>query len=69
MKKYIVELTREERKTLKQLAHTGRGAAFRIQRANILLKVDQGKAGPGPRPRHGRFQRTTYAARVSVLPQ
>ena len=47
MKKYIVELTREERRNLKQLATTGKGAVFRIQRANILLKVDQGKEGPG----------------------
>ena len=47
MKKYIVELTREERRLLKQLASTGKAAAFRIQRANMLLKVDQGKNGPG----------------------
>lgn len=46
MKKYIVELTREERRSLKQLASTGKAAAFRIQRANMLLKVDQGKDGP-----------------------
>ena len=46
MKKYIVELTREERRYLKQLVSTGKAAAFRIQRANILLKVDQGKDGP-----------------------
>jgi len=47
MKKYIVELNREERRHLKQLASTGKAAAFRIQRANVLLKVDQGPDGPG----------------------
>ena len=46
MKKYIVELTRKERGHLRHLASNGKGAAFRIQRANILLKVDQGKFGP-----------------------
>ena len=47
MKKYIVELTREERGQLEDLAGNGKNAAFRIKRANILLKVDQGKHGPG----------------------
>ena len=45
MKKYVVELTREERRYLVNLANNGKGAAFRIRRANILLKVDQGKHG------------------------
>jgi transposase len=47
MKKYIVELTRKERGYLEDLASNGKGAAFRIKRANILLKVDEGKYGPG----------------------
>lgn len=47
MKKYIVELTHEERQYLRRLAINGKGAAFRIQRANILLKADQGQYGPG----------------------
>ena len=47
MKKYIVELTRKERGHLENLASNGKSAAFRIKRANILLKVDQGKQGPG----------------------
>ncbi len=47
MKKYIVELTREERRSLRDLINGGKSAAFRIKRANILLKVDQGKHGPG----------------------
>ena len=47
MKKYIVELTREERRDLRDLVNGGKSAAFRIKRANILLKVDEGKHGPG----------------------
>ena len=47
MKKYIVELTREERGRLRDLVDAGKSAGFRIKRANILLKVDQGKHGPG----------------------
>ena len=47
MKKYIVELTRKERGHLENLANNGKGAAFRIKRANILLKVDEGKHGAG----------------------
>ena len=47
MKKHIVELTRKERGHLENLASNGKGAAFRIKRANILLKVDEGKHGPG----------------------
>lgn len=47
MKRYVVELTREERRDLRGLAKAGKNAAFRIQRANILLKVDEGKHGPG----------------------
>ncbi len=46
MKKYSVELSREEREYLKRLASNGKNAAFRIHRANILLKSDQGKYGP-----------------------
>lgn len=40
-------MTREEREYLKRLASSGKSAAFRIQRANILLKADQGEYGPG----------------------
>ena len=47
MKKYIVELTREERRYLEDLVNNGKSAAFRIKRASVLLKVDQGKDGPG----------------------
>ncbi len=47
MKKYIVELTHKERGHLENLAGNGKGAAFRIKRANMLLKVDEGKHGAG----------------------
>jgi len=47
MKKYIVALTREERRDLRDLVKGGKSAAFRIKRANILLKVDDGKQGLG----------------------
>lgn len=47
MKKYIVELTGEERADLDALVKRGKSTASRIRRANILLKVDQGECGPG----------------------
>lgn len=47
MKTYIVELTGEERARLRDLVNDGKSAGFRIKRANILLKVDQGRHGPG----------------------
>lgn len=47
MKKYIVELTLKERRHLEELANNGKNAAFRIKRAQLLLKADEGEAGPG----------------------
>lgn len=44
-KKYIVRLTVEEREQLKALVKKGKGAAYKIKHANILLAVDA--AGPG----------------------
>lgn len=46
MKKYIVELTIEERKQLEQLVHRGKVAGYKIQHAQVLLKANQGKHGP-----------------------
>ncbi|MCP4461094.1 MAG: helix-turn-helix domain-containing protein [Cytophagales bacterium] len=40
MKKYIVRLTDEERAQLKELTNKGKGPAYRIKHANILLNVD-----------------------------
>lgn len=47
MKKYIVRLSRDERKTLTKLITSGRGSARLFARAHILLKSDQGADGPG----------------------
>ena len=43
---YIVCLTSEERSNLQKLVKTGKVAAFKRQRAQILLHVDQGEEGP-----------------------
>lgn len=45
MKKYVARLTEEERKALTKLVSKGKGAAYKIKHANILLKVDAD--GPG----------------------
>lgn len=42
--KFIVRLEEGERKSLKELASTGKTQAYRIKHANILLAVDA--AGP-----------------------
>jgi len=39
-KKYVVRLTTEEREQLTRLVRTGKAAAQKIRRANILLKTD-----------------------------
>lgn len=46
-KRYIVELTEEERTFLKQLLTKKRVAARKRLRARILLKADVGPEGPG----------------------
>jgi len=47
MKKYIVELTTEERSQLKEIIHSERMAAHKRRHARMLLKLDQGPHGPG----------------------
>ena len=47
MKKHVVRLSMEERKTLKKLINSGRGPARMFTRARILLKADQSDNGPG----------------------
>lgn len=47
MKKYIVCLSKEERKSLKSLITSGKGPARMFTRARILLKADSGEGGPG----------------------
>ena len=46
-KKYIVELTSEERSKLQEVIRAEKMAAHKRQKARILLKVDQGSEGPG----------------------
>ena len=45
-KRYIVRLTEAEREQLTDLVHKGRVAAFRRNRAQILLWADEGDSGP-----------------------
>lgn len=47
MKKYVVELTREERQQLEGLVQKGRVAGYKIRHAQMLLKADEGQHGPG----------------------
>ena len=47
MKKYIVELTTEERSQLNQCIQAERMAAHKRHHARMLLKLDQGLEGPG----------------------
>jgi len=46
MKKYVVELTSEERSQLEGLVKKGRVAGYKIRHAQMLLKADQGEQGP-----------------------
>lgn len=46
MKKYSVELTSEQRQELVRLISTGTAPARQLTHARILLKADQGPAGP-----------------------
>ena len=47
MKKYIVELTTEERSQLNRCIQAERMAAHKRHHARMLLKLDQGLGGPG----------------------
>lgn len=46
-KRYVVELTREEREQLQALLKKERVATKKRKRAQVLLKVDEGEGGPG----------------------
>ena len=46
-KKYIVELTSEERSRLMALVKKGKAAAYKIKHAHILLNADQSPEGTG----------------------
>ncbi len=45
-KKFIVELTTEERSQLRDIINAERMAAHKRRHAQVLLKLDQGPAGP-----------------------
>jgi len=45
-KKYIVELTKQERQTLQQLVSAGKASARKLTHARILLKADSSSGGP-----------------------
>ena len=47
MKRYIVELTSEERNELAQLVSKGKAAARKITHARVLLQADESKNGHG----------------------
>ena len=44
-KKYIVELTDDERAALKEVVKKLKGSSQKVKRANILLKADASRAG------------------------
>ena len=46
-KKYVLNLTTEERAELQQVVKKGKSAAWKVQRAQALLKCDQGPFGWG----------------------
>ncbi len=46
-KKYVVTLTDEERRSLRALVFSGKGAAWRLTHARILLQADSGEGGVG----------------------
>lgn len=46
-KKYVLKMGPEERATLEQLVKKGKAAGWKLQRAQALLKCDQGPLGRG----------------------
>jgi len=46
MKKYVLKLSVDERVTLMQVIRKGKSAAWKVQRAQALLKCDAGPDGP-----------------------
>ena len=46
-KKYVLKLTSDERAELESVVNKGKAAGWKIQRAQALLKCDQGPQGPG----------------------
>lgn len=46
-RKYVLKLTADERTWLEGIVRTGTSAAWKIQHAHALLKMDRGEDGPG----------------------
>jgi hypothetical protein len=46
-KKYVLKCTVEERAELESIVRRGKAAGWKVQRAQALLKCDQGSEGPG----------------------
>ena len=46
-KKFVVDLTDQERQTCQDVVKKLKGTSQKVKRANILLKADQGENGPG----------------------
>ena len=46
-KKYVLKLAAGEQAELEQVVKRGKAAAWKVQRAQALLKHDQGAHGPG----------------------
>lgn len=66
-KKYVVRLSEEEREELDSLTRKGKGAAYRIKHANILLKADAD--GPGWQDRQIAQAFSCHAATVARVRQ
>lgn len=47
IKKYVVELTSQERKRLAGLIKKGKVAGYKIRHTQMLMKADQSRQGPG----------------------
>jgi len=47
MKKYIIRLSEEERQSLLDVVRTGKAAAYKRMHAQVFLKANIGKYGPG----------------------
>jgi hypothetical protein len=65
VKKYVVELSAEERERLEALIHTGKSSARVLTRARMLLKADVSEAGEGWSTAQSR-QRWTPASTMSL---
>jgi len=44
---YVLKLTHDERRELRSVVKIGKAAGWKVQRAQALLKCDQGPEGPG----------------------